>query len=377
MQHWFSLFPKSPWLSIYGWVIFGLLPFFFIFRSSSPIEIMIGISLVLLFFLSYRFSYRSKTGLVYMWISFEMVINVIMTLLFGYVYLSIFVAFFIGNIRHPVGFFIVYGIHIALTIGAIITGFFIEIDLFLPQFHFILISVIGVVLLPFNLYNRGKREKLEGQLEYARERISELIILEERERIARDLHDILGQKLSLIGLKSDLASRLIYKNSEAAEKELMDIRQTASTALKEVRELVDDIRMTKLADELIRVQHVLKAAEMNYTVTGNPEFVNHVPPLVENVLSMCLKEAVTNIVKHSYASVCHFTFEQTTDELKMSIQDDGIGIPAKGKNLPGNGLQGIRERLEFVNGRLDIDTEHGTELLIRVPIILKQSKGAD
>src|SRR5690606_16526199 len=140
--------------------------------------------------------------------------------------------------------------------------------------HFILISVIGVVLLPFNLYNRGKREKLEGQLEYARERISELIILEERERIARDLHDILGQKLSLIGLKSDLASRLIYKNSEAAEKELMDIRQTASTALKEVRELVDDIRMTKLADELIRVQHVLKAAEMNYTVTGNPEFVN-------------------------------------------------------------------------------------------------------
>ena len=377
MQHWFSLFPKSPWLSIYGWVIFGLLPFFFIFRSSSPIEIMIGISLVLLFFLSYRFSYRSKTGLVYMWISFEMVINVIMTLLFGYVYLSIFVAFFIGNIRHPVGFFIVYGIHIALTIGAIITGFFIEIDLFLPQFHFILISVIGVVLLPFNLYNRGKREKLEGQLEYARERISELIILEERERIARDLHDILGQKLSLIGLKSDLASRLIYKNSEAAEKELMDIRQTASTALKEVRELVDDIRMTKLADELIRVQHVLKAAEMNYTVTGNPEFVNKVPPLVENVLSMCLKEAVTNIVKHSYASVCHFTFEETTDELKMSIQDDGIGIPAKGKNLPGNGLQGIRERLEFVNGRLDIDTKHGTELLIRVPIILKQSKGAD
>lgn len=377
MQHWFSLFPKSPWLSIYGWVIFGLLPFFFIFRSSSPIEIMIGISLVLLFFLSYRFSYRSKTGFVYMWISFEMVINVIMTLLFGYVYLSIFVAFFIGNIRHPVGFFIVYGIHIALTIGAIITGFFIEIDLFLPQFHFILISVIGVVLLPFNLYNRGKREKLEGQLEYARERISELIILEERERIARDLHDILGQKLSLIGLKSDLASRLIYKNSEAAEKELMDIRQTASTALKEVRELVDDIRMTKLTDELIRVQHVLKAAEMNYTVTGNPEFVNNVPPLVENVLSMCLKEAVTNIVKHSYASVCHFTFEQTTDELKMSIQDDGIGIPAKGNNLPGNGLQGIRERLEFVNGRLDIDTKHGTELLIRVPIILKQSKGAD
>lgn len=311
-----------------------------------------------------------------MWISFEMLINIVMTLLFGYVYLSIFVAFFIGNIRNPVGFFIIYGIHIALTIGAIIAGFFIDIDLFLPQFHFILISVIGVVLLPFNLYNRNKREKLEGQLEYARERISELVILEERERIARDLHDILGQKLSLIGLKSDLASRLLYKNIESAEKELMDIRQTASTALKEVRDLVDDIRMTKLADELIRVQQILKAAEMNFTVTGNPSFTN-IPPLVENVLSMCLKEAVTNVVKHSYASICHFTFEQSTDELIVTIQDDGIGVPANGKNLPGNGLQGMRERLEFVNGHLEVRGEKGTEILIHVPIILKQNKGAD
>lgn len=311
-----------------------------------------------------------------MWVSFEMVINIAMTLLFGYVYLSIFIAFFIGNIRHPVGFFIIYGLHIALTIGAIVTGFFIEIELFLPQFHFILISVIGTVLLPFNLYNRNKREKLEGQLEHARERIAELIILEERERIARDLHDILGQKLSLIGLKSDLAARLVSKNTEAAEKELMDIRQTASAALKEVRDLVDDIRMIKLAEELIRVRQVLKAAEMTFTVKGDPQFTN-IPPLVENVLSMCLKEAVTNVVKHSYASACHIRFEQLPEEFSIRIQDDGIGIPAKGWNLPGNGLKGIRERLEFVNGQLEIHSEKGTELLIRVPVILKQSKGGD
>lgn len=375
VQHWFSLFPKSPWLSIYGWIIFGLLPFFFIFRASSSIEVAVGIVLLFLFFLCYRFSYRSKTGIVYMWISFEMAINIVMTLLFGYVYLSIFIAFFIGNIRHPVGFFIIYGIHIALTIGAIVVGFFINIDLFLPQIHFIIISVIGVVLLPFNLYNRNKREKLEGQLEYARERIAELVLLEERERIARDLHDILGQKLSLIGLKSDLASRLLHTNTKAAERELTDIRQTASTALKEVRDLVNDIRMTKLADELVRVRHVLKAAEMNYTVTGDPQSAE-IPPLVENVLSMCVKEAVTNVVKHSYATTCHFTFEQTPEVLTLTIRDDGIGIPAQGHNLPGNGLQGMRERLEFVNGQLAIDSDNGTELRIQVPVILKQNKGS-
>lgn len=370
MKSWYSIFPKSPWLSIYAWAIFCLLPFFFIFRSSSPIEISIGIVLLLLYFGSYWFSFRSKSGLVYMWISFEIVINIVMTLLFGYVYLSIFTAFFIGNLRNPVGFFIIYGLHIALTIGAIITGFFIDIQLFLPQAHFILISVIGTVLLPFNLYNRHKREKLEGQLEHARERISELMILEERERIARDLHDTLGQKLSLIGLKSDLAGKLISRDPDAAEKELQDIRQTASVALKEVRELVDDIRMVKLVDELVRVKQILRAAEMELIMHGDPEFVN-MPPLVENVLSMCLKEAVTNVVKHSYGEVCQIGFEHLEEGFVIYVKDDGIGIPGKGRNLPGNGLKGIQERLEFINGRLEIMEGAGTELRIYVPEIIK------
>ena len=75
-----------------------------------------------------------------MWISFEMAINIVMTLLFGFLYFSLFTAFFIGNIRHTAGFFIMYGLHIATTLGAIVLGFFIEIDLLLPQLPFILVS---------------------------------------------------------------------------------------------------------------------------------------------------------------------------------------------------------------------------------------------
>ncbi len=370
MQSWYSIFPRNPLLSIYAWVIFCFLPFFFIFRSSSPIEISIGISLLLLFFLSFRFSFKSKSGLVYMWLSFEMTINIGMTLLFGYVYLSIFTAFFIGNIRNPVGFFIIYGLHIAFTVGAIVAGFFIDIELFLPQIHFILISVIGTVLLPFNLYNRNKRENLEGQLEDAKERISELIILEERQRIARDLHDTLGQKLSLIGLKSDLAGKLVSRDPQAAERELHDIRQTASTALKEVRELVADMRAMKLEDELMRIRQILKAAEMDFTVVGDPAFTN-IPVIVENVLSMCLKEAVTNVVKHSYGTSCRIVFEQLPNEFVISVEDNGIGITRGGETSPGNGLKGMRERLEFINGSLRIEGGEGTKLSIRVPVIIK------
>ncbi|RST72526.1 sensor histidine kinase [Siminovitchia acidinfaciens] len=370
MESWFSLFPRNKWLSIYAWIIFCLLPFFFIFRSSSEIEISIGITLLLLYFLSYMFSYKfSKSGLVYMWVSFEIVINVIMTLLFGYVYLSIFTAFFIGNIRNPVGFYIIYGLHIAFTVGAIVAGFFIEINLFLPQIHFIIVSVLGTVLLPFNLYYRNKQINLEGQLEHANERISELIVLEERERISRDLHDILGQKLSLIGLKSDLAGRLIKRDPQAAEKELHDIRQTASTALREVRELVADIRATKLENELVRTKQMFKAAEMDLKIEGNPSFA-HIPGIVENVLSMCLKEAVTNVVKHSRATACCITFEQLPNEFVIMVEDNGIGMESGGTMQPGSGLRGIRERLEFVNGNLQVEGEEGTRLTIRVPVVL-------
>ncbi|WP_153731164.1 sensor histidine kinase [Sporosarcina obsidiansis] len=373
MHSWYSIFPKSPWLSIYAWVVFCILPFFFILRTASPIDLTIGFTLLVFFFLSYYFSVKSQSGLMYMWISFEIVITVVMTLLFGYVYLSIFIAFFIGNIRNPIGFFIIYGLHIAILIGAVVAGFFIEIDLFLPQIHFIIVSIIGVVLLPFNLYNRQKRDRLQDQLIVAQERISELTIVQERERIARDLHDTLGQKLSMIGLKSDLAMRLMERDAQAAVAEIQDIRQISSTALKEVRVLVSGMRRIKLRDELVRVQQLLKAAEIEVKLEGDPNFPD-MSPIVENVLVMCLKEAINNVVKHSYAKQCCIAFEQSTKEFIIKVKDNGIGIAQNGVNLPGNGLDGMQERLEFVNGSLSITSLEGTQVTITVPAVLKQIK---
>jgi two-component system sensor histidine kinase DesK len=374
MQSWYQIFPKNPWLSLYAWVAFCILPFFFIFRSSSLAEIAIGIVLLAIFFLAYRLSFNSKSGFVYVWISLKIAINIGMTYLFGYVYLSLFLAFFIGNIRNKVGFFIVYGIHIGATIFAIIFGVFEHGELYRTQFPFVLLTVIGVILMPFNTYNRNKREKLEGQLEDANKRISQLMIIEERERIARDLHDTLGQKLSLIGLKSDLASKLVVRDPETAVEEINDIRQTARTALKEVRELVSNMRGTRLQDELIRIQQILRAADIDFVLYGNAQLSN-TPLLVENVLSMCLKEAVTNVVKHSEAARCSILIKQTAEEVLVQVQDDGVGMPENHTYNHGNGLAGMRERLEFVNGILDIKAREGTILNIRVPnVILYNTK---
>lgn len=372
LPKWYQIFPKYPWLSIYAWVVFCIFPFFFIFKSSALIEIVIGLSLTILFFIAYRLSFTSAGWLLYVCVAIEMAISVTMTLLFGYIYFSIFLSFFIGHIQHKVSFFIIYSIHIAAIIAAVIIGFFQQTELFLSHLPFLIACFIGVILLPFNTYNRNKRELLEGQLEDAQKRISQFIIIEERERIARDLHDTLGQKLSLIGLKSDLASRLIEKNQQAAKNEINDINQTARSVLKEVRELVAGMRGNKLEDELFRIKQILLAANISCKISGTLELKN-TTLLIENVLSMCLKEAVTNVVKHSGATACSISIKQSTKETLLKVHDNGAGIDTKNDWTKGHGLRGIKERLDFVNGILDIHSKNGTTLHIRVPIVIQQT----
>ncbi|PAV31584.1 sensor histidine kinase [Virgibacillus profundi] len=372
MQNWFHIFPRNTGLSLYAWIIFCLLPFYFIFRSISLMEIIFGIVMIILFFTTYRLSFIKKGWTVYVSVGIQIAINVGMTLFYGYVYFSLFLAFFIGNIQNRIGFITLYIVHLVTTVGAVSVGFFTQSQIFFTQYPFIILSVIGVILLPFNMYNRNKREKLENQLENANKKISQLMVFEERQRIARDLHDTLGQKLSLIGLKSDLAGKLIDVKPDSAKNELTDINQTARTALKEVRELVSDMKGTKLKDEMLRIRQMLKAAEIDFYLEGNPELIN-TPLLVENVLSMCLKEAINNLVKHSQATSCHVKIQQSTDEWLIEVQDNGIGIPEKVDYLEEHGLQGMRERLEFVNGTLTIKSSNGTTLTIQIPHVIQQT----
>lgn len=379
LQKWYQIFPKNTGLTLYAWVIFSFLPFYFIFKSAAASNILIGILMIFIFFVAYRLTFLSKKWPLYIWLGIEMSISLFMSLFFGYVYFSLFIAYFIGHVQQKIGFIALYIVHLSTTLVAITFGFFIKTDMFVSQLPFVIICLIGVILLPFTIYNKTKREKLETLLDDANEKISNLLIMEERQRIARDLHDTLGQKLSMIGLKSDLASRLIETAPQDAKHEMTDIHQTARTALKEVREMVSDMRSIKLEDELIRIEQMLKAAQIDVFIEGNPKLSN-TSLLVENVLSMCLKEAVTNIVNHSQADVCHILIQQSSEEFFMKISDNGIGIQRNTEQYStlGHGLKGMQERLEFINGSLDMNSaSNGTALVIRIPYIIHQSKSED
>ncbi|MCP3761737.1 sensor histidine kinase [Domibacillus sp. A3M-37] len=356
---------RSSGLSPYIWSILSFLPFYFIFQSSSTIEIVLGITLTILFFISFRFAFLSSKWPVYLWICILVAISVTMTILFQFIYFSFYIAYYNGNIRNRAAFVTAYVIHLVSTIASINYNLVVQDPLFIRQLPIIIVVFISVILLPFTLYNRKNQDKLEAELQMANNRISDLVKQEERQRIARDLHDTLGQKLSLIGLKSDLARKLIEKDPKKAKSELLDIQQTARTALNEVRNLVSSMRGIRVNDEIILVQQMLKAAQIEYTGTSSFQLESG-SLFVENVLSMCMKEAVTNIVKHSQAFSCHIQIEQLEDAVRMTIKDDGVGLGRHdiGK---GSGLPGMRERLEFVNGSLDVRCENGTILVMTVP----------
>jgi two-component system, NarL family, sensor histidine kinase DesK len=362
---------KSSGISPYIWSIISILPFYFIFQSSSTIEIIVGITLTVLFFIFLRLAFLSKEWPVYLWTSFLIAISITMTIQFNFVYFAFYIAYYNGNIKNRIAFLTLYIIHLVLTTASINYKFVEQEDLFLSQIPFILIIWISVILLPFNIYNRNKQGWLEEKLEDANKRIAELVKQEERQRIARDLHDTLGQKLSLIGLKSDLARKLVYKDPEQAKEELKDVQQTARTALTEVRTMVSQMRGIRLEDEIVRIKQILKAADIELIIEEASNFPD-TSLFLENILSMCLKEAVTNVVKHSKADTCEITIDEYENELTIKVRDNGIGL-LKDKDLSkGSGLRGMEERLDFVNGTLEIISDNGTTLIMRVPKVIKQ-----
>jgi len=377
MPNWIQMLRRNTGLSPYVWIVFYILPFYFIFHNTSTYQVASGIGMIIGFFICYVLSFVSKGWLVYFWTSVQIAISIAMSLLFGYVYFSLFLAFFIGNLKNRVAFFTLYTIHLLSTTVTINYGFVTQNPVMITQLPFVLLSLIAVILLPVSTYNKNKEDRLQGQLEDANKRISELVKLEERQRIARDLHDTLGQKLSLIGLKSDLARRLMDTNPGQARIEINDVQHTARIALKEVREMVTEMRGTKLEDELGRIRQILKAAQIELVVEGSGKLAD-TSLITENVVSMCLKEAVTNVVKHSGATVCTVRIEPSSSGLTVSVQDNGTGLAPLDKNRrTGHGLQGMKERLEFVNGNLELvsgEGVSGTTVFIKVPNVHRQGE---
>ena len=231
---------------------------------------------------------------------------------------------------------------------------------------------ILMLLTPFGMRNFNQKKILRNQLNEANEQIKDLVKREERQRIARDLHDTLGHTLSLITLKSQLVEKLIVKNPERASVEAKEITQTSRTALKQLRELISDMRMITVEEELEQIKAILQAANIELEIKQETR-ASSLSPIEQNILGMCLREAVTNVVKHSKATRCIVSVLESQGELILTVEDNGIGLADQ--NHDGNGIRGMKERIALIDGFVELDAINaGTLLIVKVPVVIRTGK---
>jgi two-component system sensor histidine kinase DesK len=200
-------------------------------------------------------------------------------------------------------------------------------------------------------------------LRRSNEEIMRLATLAERERIGRDLHDLLGHTLSVIALKSELARKLIDRDMDSARTEISEVERVARDALSQVRNAISGIRSTALLAEIRAATALLEAQGLK--VKCETENVK-LPHDRETALALSLREAATNIRRHARATGVTIRVRKETAAVIVEVADNGRG----GRIVPGNGLNGMRERLDHVGGTLQLSAngDGGTLLRATVPV---------
>jgi two-component system sensor histidine kinase DesK len=206
------------------------------------------------------------------------------------------------------------------------------------------------------------------ELDASRDVHARLAVAEERLRFSRDLHDVVGRALSAVAVKSELAAELARRGDERAVDEMLQVRTLAHDSLREVRGVVAGYRAADLATELAGARSVLRAAGVEARVVGDvPDLAT---PQAE-ALAWVVREAVTNVVRHSHAAACALRLDQEEGATALRVTNDGVrAVPREDAagGPGGSGLAGLRERLAAVGGTLAVrhDGDRFT-LTARVP----------
>jgi two-component system sensor histidine kinase DesK len=249
-----------------------------------------------------------------------------------------------------------FRVTVGLAIGAVLVGVYEYLSFHLEGWNHNASVSMSIVLAMAAVTGGMLASQRQRALGEAREENARLAIQEERNRMARDVHDILGHSLTVITVKAELAARLLDVDPERARAEVADLETLARDALADVRQAVAGFRDISLPGELAHARSTLAAAGI---VAELPTATDAVQGELREVCAWTLREGITNVIRHSGATACRVTLQPGG----ITISDNGTG-PAPG--VPGTGLLGLRERAEAVGARLETRAlePHGFELAV-------------
>ncbi|NRQ41762.1 sensor histidine kinase [Rheinheimera sp. YQF-2] len=264
------------------------------------------------------------------------------------------------------GFFIgfAYPLRRFLLLMALLITLLVTLDLTLT-IHWNLFLIMGVpIVLAVSLLGRAEQAKHKHRLAelQSEDEIKQLATMVERERIARDLHDILGHTLSSIILKADLAEKLLARqHTDAAQQQLSELSQIARDALSQVRQSVSGYKHQGLAAEITKLLSRLRDAGFQAVLKGD---IPQLDARRETALILALTELVTNVIRHSKGDSCSLSFLQQGNEFSICLNDNGQAIEIK----EGNGIAGLRERLAAIGASLALQQHDGVTARIQLPL---------
>jgi len=229
----------------------------------------------------------------------------------------------------------------------------------LPPWFWIPGTVFSLLVGGINIHYAGVRRS-QAALRRTQEEVERLARMAERERIARDLHDLLGHTLTVITRKAELARRLAEKDPARATQEIGEVESIAREALKEVRSAVTGFRLTDFSTELAQARVALQSATIHFEASSEAFELDEAS---EQVLALALREATTNVLRHSQANTCYVALENLDDRVRLTVRDNGKG----GDRKPGLGLAGMRERVTALGGQFSIEGKGGTTVTVTLP----------
>ena len=345
--------PEIGWTP-YAWLIY--LSFFLlqpVFEGASPAEwAATGAATAVFLYLYFRAYWQGNAGMLACAIGIALLGVLFATTNPGSNVFFVYAAAFLGHLS-PVRRAVVSLVVLVAAVVLLSWALHRPVWFWLPAVVFSLL--IGGINLHFREVSRAN-----AKLRMAQEEVERLAKTAERERIARDLHDLLGHTLSLITLKSELAGKLIAQDPERAGREIREVERISREALREVRTAVAGYRSAGVPEELERARLALESAAVKLEYFAAPL---ELQPEQETVLALALREAVTNVIRHAAAHTCRIALEQRGEEVRLEIRDDGRG----GSAPEGIGLASMRERVEALGGRLERHAGTGTSLFITLP----------
>jgi len=210
-------------------------------------------------------------------------------------------------------------------------------------------------------------QRLVAELRSTREALADAAVAQERLRFSRDLHDLLGHTLSVIVVKAEVVRRIAERDPAAAAAQAADIEQVGRRALVEIREAVTGYRETGLTAELSRAKAALTAAGISAEVLRTAEVL---PEEADRLLAWVVREAATNVVRHSGAGRCEIEVTLEDGAAVLTVADDGDFPASAPPPTPGNGLRGLGERVRDAGGQLSTGPrpEGGFRLTARLPL---------